>query len=346
MSFDDYFKNDPLRRLQDTLAAMDPTRLLREQDPFYRMRELMPDLSVAANIDRILIDSPAIDITRHFTDYVSAAADPIQSVVDGLILSNTLLEAVANPISESLVKSISRIGEIESLTQDLALPKDVLGRLAARPSISFAVRVRLSKDEDIDYDEVDTENGQFEEEEREKTTSNETSTTAEPSSDFSALDLPPEIHQGLVRIDYLPLHVHRQIIRDQEQLFSLSPRQFEEYIADLLSGLEFEVELTPQSADGGRDLIGIKHVEGIPLLFAFECKQYNRERPIGPHILRALLGTVKSRETPANIGVLVTTSYFSRGSRELILSEPTIDGKDFDALAHWIQLYAERKGLS
>jgi hypothetical protein len=153
--------------------------------------------------------------------------------------------------------------------------------------------------------------------------------------------IPAETLECLKRVDFIPLTVLDGILRSPEAMRTLSARDFEKFIATLIDQLGFEnVELTPSSGDQGRDIIASKRMHGIPIIFAFECKLYKPGNPVGPDILRALLGTVRHARTAANKGVLVTTSTFSPGARTFLLSEPAIDGKDFDGIVDWLGDYS------
>lgn len=132
-----------------------------------------------------------------------------------------------------------------------------------------------------------------------------------------------------------------RILRDPVSMRSLDSRDFERFIATLIDQLGFEdVVITPRSGDQGRDVIATITVQGIPILFAFECKRYSEKNPVGPDIVRALLGTVMHRHTRANKGVLVTTSNLSPAARNFILTEPLLDGKDFDDIIEWLKEYS------
>lgn len=149
--------------------------------------------------------------------------------------------------------------------------------------------------------------------------------------------LPDEHKSNLIKVEGFPLRVISSILRDPKQLRNLSPRQFEGFIADILSKLEFEnVVLTPRSSDGGKDVIASKKVNGIPVSFYFECKKYAKGNKIQLNTLRALLGVVAYDQNKANIGVLVTTSTFTKGCRNLILSDCRLDGKDYYGILGWI----------
>lgn len=152
--------------------------------------------------------------------------------------------------------------------------------------------------------------------------------------------LPSEYISRLVLAEQLPFRVLQAVLSDPRHLHQLTPRQFEEFVAEIVDGLDFkDVVLTPRSGDGGRDVIASKLVHGIPLTFFFECKKYAEGNKVQLDTLRALLGTVAHHGSDANIGVLVTTSTFTKGCRELIASECRLDGKDYQGLVGWIDDY-------
>lgn len=134
-----------------------------------------------------------------------------------------------------------------------------------------------------------------------------------------------------------------QILRSPELMRNLSPQRFEHFIATLIDKLGFEdVVITPRSGDQGRDILAVKRVLGIPILFAFECKRYSPDKPVGVEILRALFGTISHGPTKANKGILVTTSRFTSGARKFLLTEPSLDGKDFNGIVSWLNEYGDR----
>jgi hypothetical protein len=72
------------------------------------------------------------------------------------------------------------------------------------------------------------------------------------------------------------------------------------------------------------------------MTFFFECKKYAKDNKVQLDTLRALLGTVAHHSQEANIGVLVTTSQFTKGCKDLIMSDCRLDGKDYDGILGWI----------
>ncbi len=168
-------------------------------------------------------------------------------------------------------------------------------------------------------------------------------TIADPTADdidaieLETIDLVRTEPRSFVTAARLPLDVLSRILRNPSEVRSISPRQFEEFIADLLSRLGFEdVQLTPRSRDGGKDIVASHTVAGIPLIIYFECKQYANKNKVGLETMRSLLGTVASDSHQANKGVLVTTSTFTRGAKEFMMANARVDGKDYDGLLGWV----------
>jgi len=149
--------------------------------------------------------------------------------------------------------------------------------------------------------------------------------------------LPESIEESFEAVNFLPVTTFQKILDDPSLLREILPRDFEYFVAEIIEKLGFSnVTVTPRSGDGGRDIIATKKVNDIPLLFAFECKKYSKQLKIHLETMRALLGTVAFSESKANVGVLVTTSSFTKGARDFIASEALIDGKDFHDLVSWI----------
>jgi Restriction endonuclease len=155
--------------------------------------------------------------------------------------------------------------------------------------------------------------------------------------------VPPEALGDLKRVEFAPLVLLDRALRDPEIMRLLQARHFEGFIAALIEQLGFEdVILTARSGDEGRDVLATKRIHGIPIMFAFECKRYAPHNPVGPDIARALLGTIAHGRTRASKGVLVTTSYFTPSARSFILTEPDLDGKDFDGIVEWLKEYGSK----
>jgi HJR/Mrr/RecB family endonuclease len=155
------------------------------------------------------------------------------------------------------------------------------------------------------------------------------------------LKLPTRFQSDLLTAENLPLEMIRQVANNPRVMHQMSPRRFEEFIAELIEQLGFDdVLLTPLSRDGGRDIIARKAIHDIPITFFFECKKYAETNRVQLDTLRALLGVVAHDSRSANIGVLVTTSRFTRGCKELIATDCRLDGKDYEGIVGWVSEWA------
>jgi cold shock CspA family protein len=104
------------------------------------------------------------------------------------------------------------------------------------------------------------------------------------------------------------LHEHPELMRE------LTSRRFEEVVADLLAKLGYEVNITPASGDGGFDIYAAQKTALGRFLFLVECKKYSPTNKVGVEIVRSLHGVVQ--DSRATAGVVVTTSFFTRGAEE------------------------------
>jgi restriction system protein len=121
---------------------------------------------------------------------------------------------------------------------------------------------------------------------------------------------------------YLPRRIlrgHEAVIRaarqNPDRLYAMTPRKFEQFIALLFQELGFEVSLTPQTHDGGFDLLAENKVLGIPFQWLVECKRYAPGRNVSVQIVRSLLGVLSDQR--ASLALLITTSGFTRAARSL-----------------------------
>lgn len=118
-------------------------------------------------------------------------------------------------------------------------------------------------------------------------------------------------------------------------LFKISPRQFEEVIADLLSGMGMEVELTPATRDGGKDILAYLNTPVGKLLTLVEAKQHNKNRPVGISLVRSLFGTLMDHQ--ATTGLLVTTSRFAKPAQQFQERHKyQLELKDYEDVVSWL----------
>lgn len=106
-----------------------------------------------------------------------------------------------------------------------------------------------------------------------------------------------------------------------DELYALSPKAFEHYVAELFERRGYTVEVRGRSGDLGVDLM-LSRNDGRRAIV--QCKRYRH--PIGPEIVRELFGTMLHERVVH--GFLVTTAEISDGARSWAADKPItlIDG--------------------
>ena len=94
-----------------------------------------------------------------------------------------------------------------------------------------------------------------------------------------------------------------------QSIYSLTPRRFEELIAEILSRQGFKVTLTGQTRDGGRDILAQNSNLFGEHLYLVECKKYSKNNPVGVSLVRQLYGVIEADKATA--GIICTTSQFT-----------------------------------
>jgi len=104
----------------------------------------------------------------------------------------------------------------------------------------------------------------------------------------------------------------KHLARHPELMHQLSPRKFEEVVAQLFKDMGYDVELTPPTKDGGFDIRAVWKTGISPVLTLVECKRYAPKNKVGVDIVRGLYGVVGSEN--ATNGLIVTSSFFTAGA--------------------------------
>lgn len=130
-----------------------------------------------------------------------------------------------------------------------------------------------------------------------------------------------------------------EIAKDPSRIFSVKPREFEELIAHVFSREGFEVQLTKQTRDGGRDIIALKSELGIPIKYIIECKRWAADNPVSVEVVRALYGV--QMQEGANKSVIATTSHFSPDAKKFATAQNTTEWsmslKDHRDVMKWLR---------
>jgi restriction system protein len=127
-----------------------------------------------------------------------------------------------------------------------------------------------------------------------------------------------------------------------EDIFNLSPRKYEELVAELLRDMGYDVELTPATRDGGKDILAYFKTDCATFLCLVEAKRYRSDRKIGVELVRTLYGTLLDYQ--ANSAMMVTSSSFSKDARDFQKKhEYQLSLRDYTDLTCWIQNYGRTK---
>jgi restriction system protein len=124
--------------------------------------------------------------------------------------------------------------------------------------------------------------------------------------------------------------------RFPDEVYGLTSRQFEELAAELLERQGYEVELTSETRDGGKDLYAVKKDGLGSFLFLVECKRYAPDRSVGVGVVRSVHGVAQHER--ANGAVVLTTSFFSEPARRFAHDlRGQMSLKDFVDLQVWLR---------
>jgi restriction system protein len=129
--------------------------------------------------------------------------------------------------------------------------------------------------------------------------------------------------------------------RQPQSVFELPPRKFEELVAELLSDLGYEVELTPITRDGGKDILAYMSTPHGRLLCLVEVKKYRQDRTVGVELVRQLYGTLI--DANASSAMLVTSSSFSPDAQAFQRRHQyKLALRDYGNIVQWIRDYRKK----
>ena len=125
---------------------------------------------------------------------------------------------------------------------------------------------------------------------------------------------PQGAHLFKIDVENINEELIKYFARHPDRLHTLSPRKFEELVAELFKDMGYDVELTLISKDGGFDIRAVRKTGVGCGLTLIECKRYSHRNKVGVEIVRGLYGVVEQER--ATSGLVVTTSYFTKGAVE------------------------------
>ena len=100
--------------------------------------------------------------------------------------------------------------------------------------------------------------------------------------------------------------------KNYSDVYTLSPRRFEELVADVFSDDEWEAHLTQQTNDGGLDVF-LRSKRTGEIGAVVEVKRYAQTRRVGIEIVQRIAGVAV--EWDARQAYVVTSSEFTRPAR-------------------------------
>jgi len=116
----------------------------------------------------------------------------------------------------------------------------------------------------------------------------------------------------------------------------MSPREFEIFISELYKAMGYKVELTPETCDGGKDIILYDEDEIIYV----ECKHFAENNHVGREICQKLIGSISI--DGADSGIIVCTGKFHKNAWEVyskIDNLELIDMRGIMAMVRKIEVY-------
>ncbi|MCG8073238.1 MAG: restriction endonuclease [Candidatus Thiodiazotropha taylori] len=144
-----------------------------------------------------------------------------------------------------------------------------------------------------------------------------------------------EERQIIVDVTHANEEFLKKVYENPSLLYDLSPRRFEEFVAEILDRLGYEITLTPATNDGGKDIYAAKKDDLGSFLYVVECKKYAPENHVGVGLIRQLNGVVQAERATA--GILATTSFFTKGAKELQARlSNQISLKDYLGIQEWL----------
>lgn len=146
-----------------------------------------------------------------------------------------------------------------------------------------------------------------------------------------------DIKQASIWIPDIEAEIIEHLKRDPQQIYELTPRKFEELIASIFRNQGFDTTLTPESKDGGYDIIAVNHNSFTGKnKYLIECKRYQRQNPVGVSIIRGLYGVLCTEN--ATKGLVVTSSHFTKGARDFESRNiERVSLHDYNVLTEWVK---------
>ncbi len=117
-----------------------------------------------------------------------------------------------------------------------------------------------------------------------------------------------------VHVQNINAELIKHIQHDSRSIYGISPRKFEEIIAEILADMGCDVKLMPETRDGGRDVLATFKTTLGEFLAIVQCKRQMPLNKVGLSIVERFLYTIRDKDK-ASFGLVATTSFFTSGAR-------------------------------
>lgn len=162
------------------------------------------------------------------------------------------------------------------------------------------------------------------------------------ASEAETLLYVPTLRPVHLAVETVSNELLKYVAKHPEALHVLKPRQFEQLIAEVMESFGFDVELTPETRDGGCDVLAVSKSVGPGKLrasYVIECKKYREDRKVGVEVARQLL-FVKNEKQFAG-AIIATTSDFTSGVYDFAARRMDFDVRNAEAVKEWCRQAVE-----
>ncbi|MCI0745060.1 MAG: restriction endonuclease [Verrucomicrobia subdivision 3 bacterium] len=116
-----------------------------------------------------------------------------------------------------------------------------------------------------------------------------------------------------------------------------SPRRFEEIVAMVLKDMRYDVRLTPERSDGGRNILAVLKAGGAKAITLMECRKYRIDRKIGIGPVQRFQWVIDKRDK--SLGELIATVLFFTPEVKKTAEEYKyhLMMRDLNGLKNWLE---------
>jgi hypothetical protein len=125
---------------------------------------------------------------------------------------------------------------------------------------------------------------------------------------------------------------------DPRKVHDLKPREFEKLVARLLRDMGYQIFVTPEQKDGGKDIIALQKRDIGNVVTIVECKKWSPDHPVSVEVVRGLYGVLTQQR--ATTALVATTSRYTAAAYEFRDAvRYQMELRDFSDIANWLAKY-------